>query len=59
MLEIAIGMPVLVTQNINTELDITNGARGTIVDIILDLAESSPSRSQQIVDLVHPPSSFL
>ena len=58
MLEIAIGMPVLVTQNINTELDITNGAHGTIVDIILDPAELSPSRLQQIVDLVHPPSSF-
>ncbi|KAG1739555.1 hypothetical protein EDB19DRAFT_1635769 [Suillus lakei] len=35
MVEIAIGMKVMVTQNIETDLDITNGARGTIVKIVL------------------------
>lgn len=34
--EIAIGARVLVTQNIETDLDIANGARGKIVDIVLD-----------------------
>ena len=58
-LELAIGMPVLVTQNIHTELDITNGARGTLVDIILDPAEPIPSRSQRIVNLQHPPAFIL
>ncbi|KAG2030986.1 hypothetical protein BDR03DRAFT_820266, partial [Suillus americanus] len=35
MVEISIGMKVMVMQNIETDLDITNGARGTIVKIVL------------------------
>ena len=31
--KLAIGMKVLVTDNIRTDLDVTNGACGTIVDI--------------------------
>ena len=31
------GIKVIVTQNMETYLDVTNGARGEIVDIILDL----------------------
>ena len=31
----AIGMKVMVTRNVETDLDITNGTRGTIVDILL------------------------
>ena len=38
--ELAIGMKVMVTTNVETDLDITNGARGTIVDIILHPDES-------------------
>jgi ATP-dependent exoDNAse (exonuclease V) alpha subunit len=34
-LEIAIRMMVMVTDNVETDLDITNGARGDVVDIIL------------------------
>ena len=34
-LQMAIGMKVMVTQNVVTDLDITNGARGTIVNIWL------------------------
>jgi hypothetical protein len=34
-IEIAIGMKVMVTNNVETDLDITNGARGEIVDIVL------------------------
>ncbi|KAJ7017151.1 hypothetical protein C8F04DRAFT_1244317 [Mycena alexandri] len=35
-IEIAIGMQVMVTSNLETDLDLTNGARGEIVDIFLD-----------------------
>jgi len=35
LVDIAVGMRVMVTQNIETDLDITNGARGMIVGIIL------------------------
>ncbi|KAJ3559079.1 hypothetical protein NM688_g560 [Phlebia brevispora] len=38
-LEFAKGMEVMVTENLQTDLDITNGARGTIVDIVLDPRE--------------------
>ncbi|KAH0825767.1 hypothetical protein J3R83DRAFT_8927 [Lanmaoa asiatica] len=55
MLELAIGMPVLITQNLRTEFDITNGARGTLVNIILNHAEPIPSQSQQTVNLKFPP----
>ncbi|KAJ3538129.1 hypothetical protein NM688_g6564 [Phlebia brevispora] len=33
--ELAKGMKILVTDNVETDLDVTNGARGEIVDIIL------------------------
>ncbi|KAG8215547.1 hypothetical protein J3R82DRAFT_9209, partial [Butyriboletus roseoflavus] len=59
ILELAIGMPVLITQNIHTELDITNGARGTVVDIVLNQAEPPPSRTHRVVDLLHPPAFVL
>ena len=35
MIELLVGMKVMVTQNVETDLDITNGARGKIVDIVL------------------------
>ncbi len=38
-IEMAIGMKVLVTYNVETNLDITNGARGTITDIAFDRRE--------------------
>ncbi|KAK7439202.1 hypothetical protein VKT23_017692 [Stygiomarasmius scandens] len=38
-LELAKGMKVMVTSNVETDLDVTNGARGEIVDIILDEEE--------------------
>jgi len=34
-LELAIGMKVMLTDNIETELDMANGARGEVVDIVL------------------------
>ncbi|CAK5284216.1 unnamed protein product [Mycena citricolor] len=40
-LELAVGMQVLVTSNIETDLDLTNGARGVVQSIILDPEEGS------------------
>ena len=39
MLEITIGMKVMVTVNISTYADLTNGTRGVITDIILNHRE--------------------
>ncbi|KAJ7805180.1 hypothetical protein B0H14DRAFT_2611557 [Mycena olivaceomarginata] len=50
MIELAIGMKVLVTSNIETDLDLANGARGDIVDIILD-PEEPPLGEGPIVHL--------
>jgi len=38
-LKIAVGMKVMVTLNLATEVDLANGSRGTIEDIILDPRE--------------------
>ena len=34
-IEIAVGMKVMVTENLETDLDVTNGARGEIVGVVL------------------------
>ena len=39
--DLAIGMKVLVTNHLETDLDITNGARGTIIDIVLHADETA------------------
>jgi hypothetical protein len=39
IIHLAIGMKVMVTNNLQTDLDITNGARGVIVDILLSRYE--------------------
>ena len=57
-IELAIGMKVMVTQNVQTDLDITNGARGTIVDIKLDPEEPIHPTSHE-VHLVYPPAYIL
>ena len=38
-IELAIGAPVMVTVNIQTDLDLANGVRGTIEAIVLDERE--------------------
>lgn len=58
-LELAIGMPILITQNLHTEHDITNGARGVIVDIVLDSSQPTPSQSLPTVHLHRPPAFIL
>ena len=56
--ELAIGMKVMVTNNIATDLDITNGARGTIVDIFLN-PEELPLEDGAIISLKHLPQCVL
>ena len=41
-IHLAIGMKVMVTNNLQTDLDITNGARGVVVGIILNPDEPPP-----------------
>jgi ATP-dependent exoDNAse (exonuclease V) alpha subunit len=58
VVQIAIGMKVMVTSNIETDLDVTNGARGEIVDIILH-PDEPPLGDDPIVTLQHLPSYIL
>jgi len=52
---IAFGMKVMVTQNVETDLDIANGARGTIVDIWLDPNEPLLALQQPLIKLKYLP----
>ena len=58
VVQITIGMTVMVTSNIETDLDVTNGARGEIVDIILH-PDEPPLGDDPIVTLQHLPSYIL
>ena len=57
--ELSIGMKIMVTFNVETDLDIANGARGEIVEIILDEREPTFSTSQSTVQLSYPPAYVL
>ena len=57
-IELAIGMKVLVTNNIETDLDVTNGARGTLVNIVLH-PDEPPLGDEPIVHLKYLPSYLL
>ena len=51
-IDVAVGMKVIATQNVEIDLDITNGARGTIVGIILHPDEPMISDAEaQTVEL--------
>ena len=52
-------MKVLVTDNIETDLDITNSAQGEIVDIILHPNEPPICDSELVVQLQHLPAYIL
>ena len=52
---LAKGMKVMVTVNIHTDLDIANGTRGRIVDIILDPGEDAIPEGVKEVRLKKPP----
>ena len=54
IVEFAIGMKVMVTYNIATEMDVTNGARGIVYDVILG-DEQDVSARENIVALSTPP----
>ena len=54
-LQMAIGMKVMVTQNVITDLDITNGAQGTIIDIWLHPDEPPICDLQPKVELKYLP----
>ncbi|KAJ7362358.1 hypothetical protein DFH08DRAFT_840795 [Mycena albidolilacea] len=59
-IELAIGMKVLVTSNIETDLDLANGARGEIVDVVLDPDEPPfGDTGKPIVDLQKMPAYIL
>jgi hypothetical protein len=49
----------MVTNNVEVNLDITNGAQGEIVDIVLHLDEPSFDNNQSKVFLKHLPSYIL
>ncbi|KIM51800.1 hypothetical protein SCLCIDRAFT_89259, partial [Scleroderma citrinum Foug A] len=56
LIDITIGMKVMVTQNVETDFDITNEARGTIVGIKLHPDERMVSkRTSQYMELQHLP----
>lgn len=54
-IEFAIGMKVMVTDNVETDLDITNGARGEIVDIVLHPDEPPINHGISVVSLKYLP----
>jgi hypothetical protein len=47
-LELGIGMKVMVTENMETDLDVANGSQGVIVNIILD-ADEPPIPNDPVV----------
>ncbi|KIL55963.1 hypothetical protein M378DRAFT_56669, partial [Amanita muscaria Koide BX008] len=57
-IELAMGMRILVTDNVETDLDVTNGARGTIVGIVLH-PEEPPVGNAAVVNLRYIPSYLL
>jgi len=61
-LEIAKGMKIMVTLNLATEADLTNGSRGTVEDIVLDPRERVSSEEigkDGTVWLQYPPAMIL
>ena len=61
-IEFAIGMQVMVTLNVATEADLTNGSHGTIEDIVLDPREQINNNDRNedgVVWLEYPPAMIL
>ena len=57
--ELAIGTKVMVTDNVETDLDVTNGARGEIVGIVLHENEPPIDKAKAVVKLRYLPSYIL
>jgi hypothetical protein len=53
------GIKVMVTNNIETDLDITNGTHGEIIDIILHPNEPSINKKKGIMRLKYIPAFLL
>ncbi|PSS32204.1 hypothetical protein PHLCEN_2v2028 [Hermanssonia centrifuga] len=56
--ELFVGMKVLVTNNLETDLDLTNGARGEVVGITLD-SDEPPTSATSVVHLKKLPAFIL
>ncbi|KIK80722.1 hypothetical protein PAXRUDRAFT_157908 [Paxillus rubicundulus Ve08.2h10] len=54
IIELAVGMRMMVTRNLDTDLDITNGARGTIVNIVVDADELLSTDDNNVIHLCCP-----
>jgi hypothetical protein len=55
MVELFIGMKMMITYNVMTDMDLANGARGEIVDIVLDEREDPLDVQTPIINLKYPP----
>lgn len=53
--ELTVGMPVMVTWNVHTELDVANGSRGEIVGIVLHPEEVGHEEGECVWKLSRPP----
>ncbi|KAG8940311.1 hypothetical protein FRC03_005610 [Tulasnella sp. 419] len=52
---VAVGMKVMVTVNVETDLDIANGLRGVITGLVLDEADKDYNQNAEEVNLTWPP----
>lgn len=57
--ELAIGMKAMVLLNIAPHVDLANGSRGTITDIVLDPRETARPDTSNIVILQYPPAAVI
>ena len=58
VVELAIRAKVIITTNLDTDINITNGAQGHIVGIWADPCEDSEQR-EAVQDMAYPPSCVL
>jgi hypothetical protein len=59
-LQFAMGMKVMVILNIATKADLTNGAQGEIIEIMLDHHEQQPPTNENgITKLAYPPAMIM
>jgi len=57
--DITVGMEIMVTINISTDLDVANGARGHAVEIVLDAREEISATQTEFYELQFPPTYIL
>lgn len=58
-LELAVGMKIMMTFNVQTEIELANGARGEVVDMVLHADEPEVSPDSREVRLTYPPAYVL